>query len=283
VTPQLVVNADDLGLTESVNRAVVAAHLEGIVTSVSLLAVGQAFDHAVRLLHDHPALSVGAHLAVVGEDPPLLTAAEVPTLLDRRGRFPQSYRTVVLRAITGRLDPGDVRRELAAQLERIRAAGLPVTHLDTHQHTHLWPSVGLVVADLADASGVRWVRLPTSRSAGPMGVMVRRLSEGLARELDKRGLRYPDAYAGLDEAGRLDTVRFARAVAAVAAELRRGDVAEINTHPGEADDPDLDRFAWRYQWEEERQMLTDPTSRENVRYHGFTLTSFAALTDGEPR
>jgi hypothetical protein len=116
-----------------------------------------------------------------------------------------------------------------------------------------------------------------------MGVMVRRLSEGLARELDKRGLRYPDAYAGLDEAGRLDTVRFARAVAEVAADLRRGEVAEINTHPGEADDPDLDRFAWRYQWEEERQMLTDPTSREHVRYHGFTLTSFAAVTDGEPR
>ena len=283
MTRQLVVNADDLGLTEGVNRAAVAAHLEGIVTSVSLLAVGRAFDHAVRLLHDHPALSVGAHLAVVGEDPPLLTAAEVPTLVDRQGRFPLSYRTVVLRAATGRLDPGDVRRELAAQLERIRAAGLPVAHLDTHQHTHLWPSVGRVVGDLADAADVRWVRVPTSRSARPVGVVVRRLSLGLAHQLAERGLRHPDAYAGLDEAGRLDGMRFARALSALAADLGSGGVAEVNTHPGEADDPDLDRFTWRYQWEEERQMLTDPTSFEQVRYHGFALTSFAALTDGEPR
>jgi predicted glycoside hydrolase/deacetylase ChbG (UPF0249 family) len=283
VTRQLVVNADDLGLTEGVNRAAVAGHVQGIVTSVSLLAVGRAFDHAVRLLHDHPALSVGAHLAAVGEDPPLLTAAEVPTLVDRRGRFPLTYRTVVLRAVGGRLDPGDIRREFAAQLERIRAAGLPVSHLDTHQHTHLWPSIGREVADLADAAEVRWVRLPTSRSPGPVGAVVRRLSHGLARHLDARGLRHPDAYAGLDEAGHLDGPRFARAIAAVAAELRPGDVAEVNTHPGEPDDPDLDRFAWRYQWGDERRMLTDPASLEHVRCHGFALTSFAALTGDEPR
>ena len=145
----LIVSADDLGLTEGVNRAVLRGYRQGIVTSTSLLAVGRSFDDAVRMLLDNPGLDVGAHLAIVGEDPPLLTAREVPTLVDARGALPLSYRTVIQRGLLGRLDPDDVRREFAAQLERIRSAGITVSHVDTHQHTHLWPAVAGVLVELA--------------------------------------------------------------------------------------------------------------------------------------
>ena len=277
MTRRLVVNADDVGLTPGVNRAALRGHVDGVVTSVSLLAVGRAFDDAVALLRDHPDLSVGAHLAVVGEDPPLLSRAEIPTLVDRHGRFPLGYRIFVMRAAAGKVDPADLRREVGAQLERIHSEGLKVSHLDTHQHTHLWPLVGRVVARLADESGIPWVRLPTSRAASSVGVVVRRLSGRLARRLDGFDLSYPDAYAGLDEAGRMDRQRFARAVAAVAGEGAAGGVAEINVHPGEADDPDLDRFAWDYHWKDELSMLTDPGTTDLVRRHGMALTSFGQL------
>jgi predicted glycoside hydrolase/deacetylase ChbG (UPF0249 family) len=280
LTARLVVTADDVGLTRGINEAALRGHLHGVVTSVSLLAVGRAFDHAVGLLRDHPDLSVGAHLAVVGEDPPLLSPAEIPTLVDRRGRFPLGYRSFVLRAATGRVDPGDVRREAGAQLERIRSTGLDVSHADTHQHTHLWPLVGRVVARLADETGIPWVRLPTSRAAGPVGIVVRRLSDRLAGTLDGFGLSYPDAYAGLDEAGRMNRQQFAQAVAAVAADGPAGGVAEVNVHPGSPDDPDLDRFAWDYHWKDELSMLTDPETTDLVRRHGLALTSFGELAEG---
>jgi predicted glycoside hydrolase/deacetylase ChbG (UPF0249 family) len=274
----LVVNADDLGLTRGVNRAVARAHREGVVSSTSLLAVGSAFDDAVEMLRSHPGLDVGAHLAIVGEDPPLLDPARVPTLLDRHGHFPRSYRTVVARAAAGRIDPDDIRRELRAQLDRLLESGLTVSHLDTHQHLHLWPLVGDVVADLALESGVRWVRLPTSRSRWPVGVAVRRLSARLARKLDGSGLRHPGGYAGLDEAGRMRPAAFAAALAAVAG----GDPAEINVHPGEASDPDLARFRWGYAWGDELRMLTDPGTKAAVVAHDMRLTSFAALAGGLP-
>lgn len=274
---RLVVTADDFGLTEGVNRAIIRAHTDGVVTAASLLAVGRAFDHAVAVVRDHPSLDVGAHLAIVGEDPPLLTAAEVPTLVDGRGRFPSTYRTVVLRAIAGRLDAEDVRREMSAQLERIRQAGVVVSHLDTHQHTHLWPTVGAVVCGLARAAEVPWVRLPTSRSAGPVGLVVRQLSRRLASRLTASGLSHTDVYAGLDEAGRLDGERFARTLTSIAAELSANGVAEVNAHPGEGDDPDLGRFAWGYHWEDELRMLTDGETRERVARHGIALTSFDEL------
>jgi chitin disaccharide deacetylase len=153
VSRLLVVNADDMGLTPGVCRAVQRAHADGVVTSTSVLAVGTAFEQAATAVRDAGDLALGAHLAIVGEDRPLLSAREVPTLVDRQGRFPLSYRTVVARGAAGRIDADDVAREFRAQLERVRGIGVPVTHLDTHQHTHLWPAVAAVVVDLAREAG----------------------------------------------------------------------------------------------------------------------------------
>src|SRR5450759_3201260 len=145
----LIMTADDVGMTAGVCRAVARAHRDGIVTSASVLAVGRAFPDAARLARSAPTLGIGAHLAMVGEDPPLLSAREIPTLVDRRGRLPLAYRTVVGRGLSRRIDPADVRREFGAQLERIAGIGVPVTHVDTHQHVHLWPAVAEVVVELA--------------------------------------------------------------------------------------------------------------------------------------
>lgn len=275
MTSLLIVTADDLGLTPGVNRAVRRAHLDGVVTATSLLAVGRAFDDAVDMLRATPTLEVGAHLALVGEDPPLLSAREVPSLVDSRGAFPSTYRTVVARGLAGRLDVDDVRRELGAQLERILATGLPVTHLDTHQHTQLWPAVGAVLVELARAHGIDAVRTPRSRSRGPVGAGVSLLAHLARRRTARAGLRTTADYAGLDEAGALDGERFAAAVRAAA---RRGAATlEVNTHPGSPDDPELARFAWDYRWSDELAMLLDPRTRETVGDAGYRLGGFAEL------
>jgi predicted glycoside hydrolase/deacetylase ChbG (UPF0249 family) len=276
VSRLLVVNADDMGLTPGVCRAVQRAHSDGVVTSTSVLAVGAAFEQAAITVREAGDLGLGAHLAIVGEDRPLLSAREVPTLVDREGRFPLSYRTVVARGAAGRIDADDVAREFRAQLERVRGIGMPVTHLDTHQHTHLWPAVAAVVVELAREAGIRCVRLPGSRRRGPLGAGVRLLAGRLRRRLDQCGLDTTDAYAGLDEAGHLDGVRFAIALR----QLTEGGAAtaEVNTHPGEAGDPDLARFEWGYRWADELDMLTEPSTRALVERLGWRLGTFADVT-----
>ena len=252
------VNADDMGLTPGVCRAVQRAHADGVVTSTSVLAVGTAFEQAATTVRDAGDLALGAHLAIVGEDRPLLSAREVPTLVDRQGRFPLSYRTVVARGAAGRIDADDVAREFRAQLERVRGIGMPVTHLDTHQHTHLWPAVAAVVVDLAREAGIRCVRLLAGR---------------LRHRLDRAGLHTTGGYAGLDEAGHLDGTRFAGALQRLTDE----DVAtaEINTHPGEEPEADLARFAWGYRWADELAMLTAPSTHTLVERLGWRLGTFA--------
>lgn len=269
----LLVTADDFGLTEGVCRAVVRAHRDGVVTSASLLAVGRAYRTAVELARETPSLAVGVHLAVVGEDPPLLPPSEVSSLVDKDGHFPLSYRTFLRRAALDRVDMDEVRREFRAQVERVVDDGLTVTHLDTHQHLQLWPAVGQVVTEIAQDYGIRAVRLPRSHSRSLLGVGVRVLSGRLARRLDAAGLAHTADHAGLDEAGALD-----QSFGAVFDRLpqRRGSV-EINSHPGEAGDPDLARFTWGYRWAHELDLLVDPATRELVARHGFQLASWADL------
>ena len=276
----LIVTADDLGLTDGVCRAVHRAHVDGIVTSTSLLAVGRAFETAAAMLRDTPTLDLGAHLALVGEDPPLLTASEVRTLVNARGEFPRSYRTVVARGIAGRIDPDDVRRELSAQLERVIGIGLPVTHLDTHQHTHLWPVVARVVTELAAERAIPAVRVPVSHRRGPIGAGVAMLGARLERRLGAAGLAATADYDGLDAAGALDLPAFEQSVARLARRARP--TAEINTHPGEADDAELHRFRWGFRWGDELAMLTDPGARTLIERLGYRLGSFRDLGEALP-
>ena len=82
---QLIVNADDLGLTPGVNRGILRAFRDGIVTSASLLVTGSAFEEAVTLARQNPELDVGLHLALV-EERAVLGREALPTLVDETGR-----------------------------------------------------------------------------------------------------------------------------------------------------------------------------------------------------
>jgi len=273
--PLLIVNADDYGLTEGVSRAILDAHQDGIVTSTSVLALAPGFEPTVGWLADAPGLGTGAHLALVGEDPPLLSAREVPTLVDARGRLNLSWRQFLPKAAARRIDPDDVRRELAAQIERIRAAGVTVDHFDTHQNLHLWPSVRQVVMELGEANDVRVVRITRSTARSPVGIVVSRLARDLERRCDRSGWTYAAASTGLDEAGHLDQRGMIDALRRLYATGTAS--AELATHPGEAGDPDLVRYEWDYQWGDELAALRSAAVRDEVEALGFRLGTFGDL------
>lgn len=271
----LIVNADDYGLTPGVSRAILHAHRHGIVTSTSVLAVAPGFASTAGWLRDTEGLGAGAHLALVGEDPPLLTALEVPTLVDGQGRFALSWRRLLPRLAAHQIDPDDIRLELSAQIERLKQGGLRLTHIDTHQHLHLWPSVGRIVLDLAVEHGIPAVRVTRSASLAPVGLGVRRLGAGLARRAARRGLASPAATAGLDHAGRMDAPRMQRTLVRLGA--CRAASAELVTHPGPMGDVELDRYQWGFRWAAELDALIAPETRAAVVRAGFTLGTYADL------
>ncbi len=68
---KLVINADDYGLTEEANKAVIECFTRGAVTDMSLLAVGDSFEHAVKLARENNINKIGVHLALTGPFKPL--------------------------------------------------------------------------------------------------------------------------------------------------------------------------------------------------------------------
>ena len=273
----LIVNADDYGLTDGVCRAILRAHREGIITSTSALAVAPAFARCASWLEEVPELGVGVHLAVVGEDPPLLSAREIPTLVDDRGHFPLSWRQFLPRIAARRIDIDDIEREFTAQADAVRSAlnTRPITHLDTHQHLHLWPRIASLVCRLAERWEVPAVRVTRSRATSPKGRVVNRLASRLERRASSAGLHSPAAFAGFDEAGAVSPATLISVIGKLAATGARS--AEIGIHPGEHADSDLIRYEWNYHWSDELEALLAPESRAAVEQAGFTLGSFAAL------
>lgn len=273
----LIVNADDFGLTEGVCRAILRAHADGIVTSTSALAVAPAFGRCAEWLGDSPELGVGVHLAAVGEDPPLLSAREIPTLVDQRGHFMYSWRQFLPRMALGRIDIDDLEREFTAQADAVRSSVGParVTHLDTHQHLHLWPRIASLVCRLAQRWDVPAVRITRSLGRSPKGRLVNALAARLDRRVQSAGLVAPAAFAGFDEAGGVGASRLVEVIERLAATGARA--AEIGIHPGERDDAELARYEWGYHWGDELEALLAPSAREAVVRAGFTLGSFAAL------
>ena len=279
VSRRLIINADDYGLTLGVSAAIVDAHRRGVVTSTSVLTLAPAFSATAPWLHSCSRLGTGLHLALVGEDPPTLSAAEIPTLVTRGGRLHESWRTLLPCLAAGRVDLDDVRRELSAQHAAFTSAGLVASHLDSHQNLHLWPSMATVVIDLARAWGVSAVRLPGAHGHGPAARGVRGLARRLRRRLDQAGMAHADACLGLDESGHLDLPAWTGLLAHLE-DLPAGSVVEVGCHPGADEDPARQRYRWGFSWSQEHRALTDPGLREAIADADFELVSYVDLVSG---
>lgn len=171
---------------------------------------------------------------------------------------------------------GSIGAHVVTALQAAGRAVLVLDDLSTGRREAV-PDVPLVHLDLARAAGVPAVRLTTSHAHSAVGLGVRTLAGPLRRRVARAGLAGTADYAGLDEAGSMDTARFAATVRAAA---RRGAATlEINAHPGTADDAALARFDWGYHWAQERQMLLDPAVRALVDECGYRLSGFSGLSD----
>ncbi len=278
MTAWIVVHADDLGLHPAVDDGILETHVRGVVTSASIMASGESFDHAVALCRANPTLDLGVHLTLV-EERPLSRPEDVPSLVDGEGRMPPNFRAFVARWLSGRIRAADVRRELSAQVRRVLDAGLRPTHLDSHQHVHALPGVWGVAAGLAREHGIRFLRLPrfdTLRGEGPPAAGLFRAGANLLSRWHRLrwppGVERPPALRGGSLSGRMTTARLLALLEGLGPGFH-----EVLVHPGR-DDPDLTaRYSrWGgYGWEVELEALTDPAVKARLERGDLRLTTFA--------
>jgi chitin disaccharide deacetylase len=288
---RLIVNADDFGFTAGINRAIVEAHTRGIVTSSTLMANGRAFEDAVRLASTVPDLGVGCHVVLIDGEP-VLDAQRLPSLTEAHSsgcRFRDGIKSFAARALAGRLDAVEIEAEVQAQIRKLQSAGVSVSHVDTHKHTHLFPSVLRPLLRAARACGVRAVRNPfgprkplksSTLLARPSlwtryaEVRILRTLAAKFRDTAKReGLVTPDGTVGVVVTGALDEKLFR----AIAAAIPEG-TWEFVCHPGYNDD-DLKsaKTRLRQSRETELSVLTMPEARQLLLDQGIALIPYREL------
>jgi predicted glycoside hydrolase/deacetylase ChbG (UPF0249 family) len=263
---QLVVNGDDFGFTHDVNDGIVEAHLSGILTATTLMANGNAFDHAVALAKRTPTLDVGCHLVMVQGTSVANQGRPLPATL------PELTKTL---AGSG-LNP---YAEARAQLQKIIDAGITPSHIDTHKHTHLFPPVMDALVRAAREFGIPWVRRPFDFGAWPgaklskQAIMLgmRLLKPSFANKLE--GFRYTDHFTGFLVTGSLDV----RALLSTLEKLPEGST-ELMCHPGRLT-PELEAAPTRLKQSraDELAALTSPAAKELIAKRGIRLASFRDL------
>lgn len=284
---RLIVNADDFGFTLGVNRAIVEAHTHGIVTSSTLMATGPAFAEAVQLARSRSQLSIGCHVVLIDGEP-VLSPQAIPSLASAR-QFPDGLKSFAVRALTGRIAQSEIFAEAAAQIGKIQSAGISVSHVDTHKHTHLFPAILRPLLRAARECGVRAVRNPFGpgppmRSSELMqrpslwtryaqtrvlGMFARKFRDSV----DHEGFATTDGTLGIEVTGALDEKLFH----AIAQCIPDG-TWEFVCHPG-YNDADLQRARTRLREsrETELRVLTLPVAREILAGKGIQLISYRDL------
>jgi chitin disaccharide deacetylase len=287
----LIVNADDLGWSEGVNRGIAEAHRQGLVTSASLLANGKAFESGVAIAESNPELGIGVHLNL-SNGAPITAPRDVPSLINAAREFEGGPENLILRIASRSLEVDQVEREWDAQIQKIRAAGIRPTHLDGHKHVQMLPRLFEIAIRLAKKHNVRAIRISHEASklrallaSGggqkrsvilKQGVQARGLKL-LARDARKManraGLLVTDYFCGIAQTG----VMTPEGIDALLKNLPDG-TTELMCHPGYADG-DLSRSPTRLQESRQSELaiLTAPQVRKLVAIQGIRLISYHLL------
>ena len=285
----LIINGDDFGYSEAVNRAIIRAHREGVLTSCSLMVNERAARHAVELAKSNPDLAVGLHLVLVLGRAALLHA-EIPHITNSEGSFTTSSFHAGVQYYFSPAARRELRREMRAQFERFVATGLHFSHVDGHTHLHQHPVIFDELIRLCEEFGVRRVRvvkgevrlsLKLDRRNLPiklvLGTVFNLLGRWCERRLQGRGFVKPRRVYGLLQSGDLNEECLLGLIELIG---RPGQIdaasGEIYAHPLAFD---ADEAAKRENPGGERELkaLISARVRSAVETAGFRLATYETL------
>ncbi len=279
---RIIINADDFGLCEEVNKAVAQAHSNGVLTSATIMVNMPGAGEAVKIAKEIPTIGVGVHLNL-SEGPPVSKEACIDCLLDAQGQFACSPIKLSLLSMAGHRIRNAIRTELAAQIQWLIDRGLKPTHLDSHEHIHAIPALFSIVYQLAGRFGIRAVRWPfepeelsrtpwplTSEDGRAKALKVRIMAK--INRLQNKDFLKNDILFGLAHTGKID-VNFFKAIAL----YNSAATAEIMTHPGLADGPEQDESRLQHHRRLELEALCSDKTKQYFKDAKIRLVHYGQL------
>ena len=280
IMKKIIANADDFGRHVYINAAVERALQQGVLRSATVMPGGEAFDGAIDIARREKKLGLGIHFTLVNGNP-ILPPGEIPSLTDEAGHFYDSYNIFVKKYFQGKISREEVKRELAAQLNKVKRTGVPITHVDSQQHLHTLPGIVGIVTELASQAGIKAIRAPKAPlftgKFGGLGQMVGRMGLWTLANLTVKtahavGLKTPDHFAGI-VAGEAVSEKAMLCIV----EGLQGGVTEIMLHPG-TDNAVLQKdCAWEHDFMAELTALTSNAVKAKLTANDVDTVNFGAL------
>ncbi len=279
----LIVNADDFGLNPYINEGIIKGHVEGLITSASLMCSADGFYDAVSLAKDFPKLGLGVHLTLVGNVKPVLPLERVSTLVNKDGVFFDNYTQFAVRLYSGMISKKQIRDELSAQINKAILEKINITHLDSHQHVHVLPGMQDLVVELAKRYDIKAIRVPgeaydftggfecsAGRKIGKNALTF--FSNKLKEKATAAELAFPEHFFGMIAGGNLNKDLVSNILIA----LPEG-TSEIMTHPGLNNEYLRTKFSWGYHWEEELAAFLCKKNRDLIDEEDIMMINYAHL------
>jgi len=270
----LIVTADDFGISKEVNEAVEAAHKSGILTATSLM-VGEPFAaDAVERARALPTLGVGLHVAL-SRARPVSPLAQIPDLVDRDGLLRSGlvgagFRFFFLPSVRHQLEV-----EISAQFEAFAKTGLPLDHVNAHNHLHLHPTVLSLMFKIGRKFDMKSVRLPKDAAARGLGSKFLSLWVGLMKSrLRKNGICHNDVLLGLEQTGSLDTKFLISMI-----ERLSDQTAELMCHPATGPWAGMDPMARDFRHDLEFEALINAATVTAIRDNDVRLITYKDIAD----
>lgn len=279
---KLIVNADDFGIHPAVNEAVYQGFTQGILTSTSIMAGGGAFEEACQMAKSMEGLGIGVHLTLVGGIKSVLDAKSVPSLTWEDGVFCQNYLQLIQKDLKGQINTEEVYNEWDAQIKKIMDAGLKVTHLDGHQHMHMWSRFFPIALALAQKYRISCMRVPDESYLHGFSIKnsFRYFSKNglslMARShrpmLKRFAIASNDYFWGMTEGGHLNEKNLNHIIDS----LHDG-INEIMCHPS-ANEKEMENiFHWGYHGEDELASICSLMMKEKIEKKEIQFISYEAL------
>lgn len=273
----LIVNSDDFGRHELINRAVEKALNEGCLRSATIMAGGAAFDNAVEIAKKNPSLGVGIHFTLANGFP-VLPPKEIPTLVTGDGVFFENYVVFLKKYLQGKVSAEEIKSELAAQLEKIQRSGLNLTHFDSHQHLHHFPGIIEICLDLAESAKISKMRVSETKifdgELDSVGKFIGRLGLGslakfAAYKAHKKNFITPQHFTGIVAGEAVDENFLSKLLN----NLEEG-TTEIMLHPG-TDNEVLQKYCdWEHDFEGELAAVTSPKILKQLEEKNISAINF---------
>ena len=270
-----IISADDFGMSVEVNAAIEQAHVNGVLSTASLMVSGPAAQDAVERAKRLPSLNVGLHLVVI-EGPSVLPHARLPLITRDNGWFSSSQLGLGVDYFFRPEGRRELEAEITAQFEAFSRTGLALDHANAHKHMHLHPTVGKMMIGIGKGYGLNAVRVPLEPpkplyAAGTYtdtlgDAALRHWTAILRHQAHAAGMATNDWCFGLAWSGHMTTER----MAALAAHLPDG-VSEIYFHPATHKNAMLEELMPTYEHEAEFQALCSVGFRKGLEHAGAQL------------